>query len=140
MGEPLYQMQPPTGYPMRADYWINSDALLDRLNFAIEMSNGQVGGLKFDAPRLLSLGVLTDIQLPPTNVGKLHDPDLRGADRAMSLLEWTLLQGDVSKQTQDLLERRLAEQEKTAPLMKDPTKGLAAIAGILLGSPEFQKR
>jgi uncharacterized protein (DUF1800 family) len=140
MGEPLYQMQPPTGYSMRADYWINSDALLDRLNFAIQMSNGQVGGLKFDAPRLLSLGVLTDIQSPDTKAAKLHDPELRGADRAMSLLEWTLLQGDVSKQTQDLLEQRLAEQEKTAPLIKDPGKGLAAIAGILLGSPEFQKR
>jgi uncharacterized protein (DUF1800 family) len=140
MGEPLYQMQPPTGYPMRADYWINSDALLDRLNFAIQMSNGQVGGLKFDAPRLLSLGVLTDIQSPDSGTARTHDPEMRGADRAMSLLEWTLLQGDVSRQTQSLLEQRLAEQEETTPLMKDPGKGLATIAGILLGSPEFQKR
>lgn len=140
MGEPLYQMQPPTGYPMRADYWINSDALLDRLNFAIQMSNGKIGGLKFDAPRLLSLGVLTDIQSSDENAAKVHDPEMRGADRAMSLLEWTLLQGDVSKQTQSLLDQRLSEQEQTAPLMKDPAQGLATIAGILLGSPEFQKR
>jgi uncharacterized protein (DUF1800 family) len=140
MGEPLYQMQPPTGYPMRADYWVNSDALLDRLNFAIQMSNGQVSGLKFDAARLLSLGVLTDIQSPDVNAKDVHDPQMRGADRAMSLLEWTLLQGDVSKQTQILLDQRLSEQEQTAPLMKDPAKGLATIAGILLGSPEFQKR
>jgi hypothetical protein len=140
MGEPLYQMQPPTGYPMRADYWINSDALLDRLNFAMQMSNGQVGGLKFDAPRLLSLGVLTDIQSPASGTPRTRDPEMRGLDRAMSLLEWTLLQGDVSRQTQSLLEQRLAEQEETTPLMKDPGKGLATIAGILLGSPEFQKR
>ena len=140
MGEPLYQMQPPTGYPMRADYWINSDALLDRLNFAIQMSNGQVGGVKFDAPRLLSLGVLTDIQSPASGTATTRDPEMRGVDRAMSLLEWTLLQGDVSSQTQSLLEQRLAEQEETTPLMKDPGKGLATIAGILLGSTEFQKR
>ncbi|HVH88592.1 MAG TPA: DUF1800 domain-containing protein [Terriglobales bacterium] len=140
MGEPLYQMQPPTGYSMRAEYWINSDALLDRLNFALQMSNSQIGGMKFDAPRLLSLGVLTDIQSPDARTRSIRDPQMRGADRAMSLLEWTLLEGDVSKQTQNLLEQRLTEQEQTTPLMKDPAKGLATIAGILLGSPEFQRR
>ena len=140
MGEPLYQMQPPTGYSMRADYWINSDALLDRLNFALQMTNSQFGGVKFDAPKLLSLGVLTDIQSPNARQVALHDPEMRGADRAMSLLEWTLLQGDVSKQTQSLLEQKLEEQEATLPLTKDPAKGLATICGILLGSPEFQRR
>jgi uncharacterized protein (DUF1800 family) len=140
MGEPLYLMQPPTGYSMRADYWINSDALLDRLNFALQMTNSQLGGVKFDAPKLLSLGVLTDIQSADAGQVAVRDPEMRGADRAMSLLEWTLLQGDVSKQTQNLLEQKLQEQEAASPLMKDPVKGLAAISGILLGSPEFQRR
>ena len=140
MGEPLYQMQPPTGYSMRADYWINSDALLDRLNFALQMSNSQVGGVKFDAPKLLSLGVLTDFQSADRRAASSQNAEMRGADRAMSLLEWTLLQGDVSKQTQSLLEQRLKEQEQTTPLVKDPAKGLSTIAGILLGSPEFQRR
>ena len=140
MGEPLYQMQPPTGYSMRADYWINSDALLDRLNFSLAMTNGQVGGVKFDAPKLLSLGVLTQIQPDHVLASKDHDPEMQGAGRAMSLLEWTLLQGDVSKQTQGLLDQRLREQQEAAPLIKDPVKGLATISGILLGSPEFQRR
>ena len=140
MGEPLYQMQPPTGYSMRTDYWINSDALLDRLNFALQMSNGQIGGVKFDAPKLLSLGVLTEIPSSEMPSVSARDPKLHGADHAMSLLEWTLLQGDVSKQTQSLLEQRLKEQEETTPLAKDPARGLSTIAGILLGSPEFQRR
>jgi len=139
MGEPLYLMQPPTGYSMRADYWINSDALLDRLNFALQMSNSQVGGVKFDAAKLLSLGVLTDALSHDPRAG-YQNAELRGADQAMSLLEWTLLEGDVSKQTQNLLEQRLQEQEASAPLIKDPIKGLGTIAGILLGSPEFQRR
>ena len=140
MGEPLYQMQPPTGYSMLADYWINSDALLDRLNFALQMSNSQVGGIKFDAPKLLSLGVLTELPATDNRQVSSHDREMRGADRAMSLLEWTLLQGDVSRQTQSLLEQRIKEQQEGAPLLKDPAKGLATIAGILLGSPEFQRR
>jgi uncharacterized protein (DUF1800 family) len=140
MGEPLYLMQPPTGYPMVSDYWINSDALLDRLNFALQMSNGHVGGVKFDATRLLSLGVLTELRPSELRPAKIEDAETRGADRAMSLLEWTLLQGDVSKQTQSLLDQRLMEQEQADPLLKDPAKGLATISGILLGSPEFQRR
>ena len=140
MGEPLYLMQPPTGYSMLADYWLNSDALVDRLNFALQMTNNEVGGLKFDAPKLLSLGVLTDIQSPAPRGAYSRDLEMRGVDRAASLLEWTLLEGDVSRQTQNLLEQRLKEQEQTTPLMKDPAKGLAIIAGMLLGSPEFQRR
>jgi len=140
MGEPLYMMQPPTGYSMLADYWLNSDALVDRLNFALQMTNNEVGGLKFDAPKLLSLGVLTDIQSPAPRGANSRDLEMRGVDRAASLLEWTLLEGDVSRQTQNLLEQRLKEQEQTTPLMKDPAKGLAIIAGMLLGSPEFQRR
>jgi hypothetical protein len=96
--------------------------------------------VKFDAAKLLSLGVLTDIESPQASSDASHDPEMRGADHAMSILEWTLLEGDVSTQTQNLLERRLKEQQETTPLRKDPAKGLATITGILLGSPEFQRR
>src|SRR5262249_35690960 len=33
MGMPLYGMQPPTGYSMKAESWVNSSALLGRMNF-----------------------------------------------------------------------------------------------------------
>jgi hypothetical protein len=52
------------------------------------MSNGQVGGVKFDAAKLLSLGVLTDIQSPEASGEASHDPEMRGAERAISLLEY----------------------------------------------------
>ena len=58
MGEPLYQMQPPTGYPMTADHWMNSAALIDRLNFSLALTGGKLGGISFDAPRLLAAGLL----------------------------------------------------------------------------------
>ena len=58
MGEPLYQMQPPTGYSTTADHWMNSGALVDRLNFSMQFANSKVGGIKFDAPRLLAEGLL----------------------------------------------------------------------------------
>jgi len=37
MGEPLYGFQAPTGYPDTAEDWVNTGALLERLNFAVAL-------------------------------------------------------------------------------------------------------
>jgi uncharacterized protein (DUF1800 family) len=52
MGQPLYQCQPPTGYPDRAEYWMSNAAILERLNFAVALSSNQIRGteVSFDAP------------------------------------------------------------------------------------------
>jgi uncharacterized protein (DUF1800 family) len=44
LGMPLYGCQPPTGYSDRADAWVNTGALLNRMNFAVSLSNGGGGG------------------------------------------------------------------------------------------------
>src|SRR5437870_8208305 len=46
MGMPLYAMQPPTGYPMKADAWVNSSALLVRMNFALTLTSGKLKGVR----------------------------------------------------------------------------------------------
>ena len=43
LGMPLYGCQPPTGYSMTADAWVNTGALLNRLNFAVALVNGGQG-------------------------------------------------------------------------------------------------
>ena len=40
MGQPLYQYQPPTGFPDRADHWMSDGALIARLNFAVTLDVG----------------------------------------------------------------------------------------------------
>jgi uncharacterized protein (DUF1800 family) len=52
MGEPLYQCQPPTGYPDRGDYWLSTGAVLERLNFAVALTAGRIQGtsVNFDEP------------------------------------------------------------------------------------------
>ena len=67
MGEPLYQMQPPTGYPMTADHWMNSAAIVDRLNFSLALTGGKLGGIPFDAPKLLASGLLERQAEPPSS-------------------------------------------------------------------------
>jgi len=38
LGEPMYQSQPPTGYPDRGSAWISTGALVGRLNFAFALA------------------------------------------------------------------------------------------------------
>ena len=44
LGMPLYQCQPPTGYKDTADAWVNTGALVDRMNFAVRLSNNRFNG------------------------------------------------------------------------------------------------
>jgi len=59
MGMPLYYALPPTGYYLTADQWMNTTALVDRLNFAYQLTNGKYANQKFDAPNVLAMGLLT---------------------------------------------------------------------------------
>ena len=43
LGMPLYGCQPPTGYADKAEAWVNSGALLNRMNFAVALSSGRDG-------------------------------------------------------------------------------------------------
>src|SRR5262249_25099726 len=69
-GMPLYQMQPPTGYSTKAETWMNSDALVERMNFAMSITAGNMGGVNFDPLRVLALGLLARApkeQIVPAN-------------------------------------------------------------------------
>src|SRR5262249_14979983 len=44
LGMPLYMCQPPTGYADRAEAWVNTGALLNRMNFALALSSGRMRG------------------------------------------------------------------------------------------------
>jgi uncharacterized protein (DUF1800 family) len=50
MGMPLYLCQPPTGYDDTADAWVSSGALVNRINFAVALSKGQVAGVRLTQP------------------------------------------------------------------------------------------
>src|SRR5580765_1923293 len=44
-GMPLYQCQPPTGYKDTADAWVNTGALVGRMNFALSLASNKMRGL-----------------------------------------------------------------------------------------------
>ena len=50
LGMPLYGAQPPTGYADKAEAWVNSGALLNRMNFAVALTAGQLRALAAASP------------------------------------------------------------------------------------------
>ena len=125
MGMPLYGAQPPTGYSMKADTWVNSAALLSRMNFALALGTGRMRGLSFDAVRVLPGG---QAPLDPTG--------------ALAALESSLLAGDVSKNTHDTILKQMDDPQVTGVRAENAARppNVGVLAGLLMGSPEFQKR
>jgi uncharacterized protein (DUF1800 family) len=125
MGMPPYGQQPPTGYSMKADAWVNSNSLLSRMNFALALGGGRMPGVRFDPQTVLRVA-----------------PAPEKPDAALALFEDALLSGDLSKQTHDTIKKQLDDPQVTGRLLDDPQRApnLGMIAGLLLGSPEFQRR
>jgi uncharacterized protein (DUF1800 family) len=136
MGMPLYQMQAPTGYSTTAQAWMNSDALVERLNFSISLTSGGINGVSFDPLRMLALGLLARSakeEIVPVNTSG-------GTDAAVTLVEDALIGGDVSKNTDKAIRKSLDDPRIGGHLLDDPAKPLATIIGLALGAPEFQVR
>src|SRR5258708_24914523 len=55
IGEPLYQCQPPTGYSDKADAWVNTGALLNRLNYSLALAGNKMRGARTDVASLLGV-------------------------------------------------------------------------------------
>ena len=110
MGEALYLCQEPTGYPDVASAWINTNSLLQRLNFALVLSANRVRGVEVD---------LSSAQPLFRELG-LSEPDSRQAQQTRSLLN-DVERGDRSS-------------------ARTGVDGLVIKSAFMLGSPQFQKR
>jgi uncharacterized protein (DUF1800 family) len=172
MGEQLYGCQPPTGYSTKSDVWVNSAALLDRMNFGLALTTNKLPGITFDLAQLMAYGISGSSApqnnspaspVPAAAVSTTAKPSTTSAPASDGLtnpaaattpappsmdpyqvqltLEQTLLAGDVSKQTHDTIEERIVSPENAAE-NENPNRppNVNVIAGLLLGSPEFQRK
>jgi len=124
IGEPLYQCQPPTGYSDKAETWVNTGALLNRLNFSLALAGNKVRGSRSDAPALYGTDVAADSK--------------QVLDRAVQLF----LGGQAAPTTVETLQKQLADPQVMQAKLDDPVKqvDLAMVTGLVLGAPEFQRR
>ncbi|WP_263384405.1 DUF1800 domain-containing protein [Granulicella arctica] len=143
MGMPLYYALPPTGYYITADQWMNTGALVDRLNFAYQLTNNKFYNQKFDSAHVLALGLMSQPAVagdatPRFTKALATAPAAPegGSDVALRVLEATLVGGEVSAQTNQLIHKQLAEQAPNA----NPSDTLNLLTALVMGSPEFQLR
>jgi uncharacterized protein (DUF1800 family) len=112
LGMPLYMCQPPTGYKDTGDAWVNTGALVNRMNFALRLAGHQISR---------GAGAFREPPLPRTGVGGPSALDALDSQAVIA----RLLGGDVSDTT-----RATIAKATTAPQM----------TALTLGSPEFQRR
>jgi uncharacterized protein (DUF1800 family) len=125
LGQPIYGHLTPDGWPDRGDAWMNSGAILNRINFGLRLAAGQIPGVRIaawaPAARLRQLPLAGQVD------GVIDE----------------LLGGDVSTETRGIL---MAGENPVltgaAPGKNAPPQltGLPSIIGLALGSPEFQRR
>jgi uncharacterized protein (DUF1800 family) len=124
IGEPLYQCLTPNGYSGQAPAWVSTGALLNRVNFAVALSGNKVRGALVDVNSLVGTDVGTNPHL------------------ALDRMEGEFLAGQVSDTTRETLEKEMTEPRILGAKLDDPVTqvNVSLITGLVLGSPEFQKR
>jgi uncharacterized protein (DUF1800 family) len=123
LGEPLYRKIEPTGYSNSSSEWMNSASLLSRLNFAMNLTANRVAGVK--------------VVLPSNS-----DPDA---------MAHVFIGTGLTEDSRQIVEKGLAAppqvaappaEANTTPVkpvqFQPPTAAL--VAGLTLGSPDFQRR
>jgi uncharacterized protein (DUF1800 family) len=176
MGQKLYFYQAPTGFPDKGQYWINTGALLNRMNFGLALASNRIPGVRVDLAALnnhhepessgAALVTYGKLILPERNLDEtvkrltplLNDPNLvKKVDEAAGKTA-------VPQQTNTMQKQDVAMQEDV--MMNDKNEGkvklnkggknnnslaslqsaqgnnsmLSQVVGIIIGSPEFQRK
>jgi hypothetical protein len=118
LGERLFYAQPPTGYPDVAPAWVNTGAVLGRMNFALSLARNRLPGVHVDLDRLV-VGV-----------------DRRRPEAVLDRLLTITFQGQTSERTREILTARLDDRSAAGAAGVD----VGTLAALVLGSPEFQRR
>jgi uncharacterized protein (DUF1800 family) len=167
MGMPVYGAVPPTGYKWDASDWVSTGALVNRMNFALTLAANKLPGIAITwSPQADTLvtriddgaapRTVTQHQVISTLLGPMPTPEAEE-----QRLEVLLVDGGVSPSTRAaVLDQFNAQTQSQSPQTQAPGKPAAApgkpmnptqaaaalekqdqlLAGLLLGSPEFQRR
>jgi len=113
LGEPLYLHVAPDGYSEREAAWVNSGALLDRMNAAVALATARLPGMTVELDSVVPL--TTD------------------AHALIAAVNDRILGGRMSENTKAVVGRQLSD-------VKDPLQARALAVGLAIGGPEFQRQ
>lgn len=164
MGQKMYYYQAPTGFPDRGQYWINTGSLLSRMNFGLALASGKIPGIKTDLPEMnknrepesaeAALRTYSKLIMPERDLEKtivrlspmLNDPLLsskveEAASKNQNPQNEKSMMNEGAAIQNESPSDEIMSNSKTAP-MKSPASNtmLAQVVGVILGSPEFQRK
>ncbi len=156
MAEPLYGYQAPTGYPDKAEHWVNTGGLLERLNFGLALAGNKIPGTRVDLSRYVGkdaaqtqildklLELIVSGEVSPatkqTLLKQLNEPVPEPKPQAMNARangDDAMLYGNPAEQRQQRQIARLERQNAAAP---SASPEVVKLTGLILGSPEFQRQ
>jgi uncharacterized protein (DUF1800 family) len=150
LGMPLYGCVPPTGYSWQSSNWVSTGALVARMNFALSLAANHLQGIKVTWGPQQDQGGAVVASLPGATIASPQAEESR--------LEPLLVPGGVSASTRTAVLEQFQQQiaqspgrvtDKPVSALKSPDRVRATaalerqdqvLAGLLLGSPEFQRR
>jgi len=145
LGEVPYGYQAPTGYPDTAEDWVNTGALLERLNFAIAIASNRIPGTRVDLRKFASK---ERSKILDTTIAAILDGDISAATKA------TLLK-QVEQPLPDVKSGTDSDEDMDVPNMRDQQGGrnrqarllspsgdpeVFKVVSLVLGTPEFQRQ
>jgi uncharacterized protein (DUF1800 family) len=117
LGEPLFACTPPTGYKEVSKFWVSPGALIERLNFALALTQQEVSDVRFNPQALLG-GI-----------------DLDNSEAVLNQCVATLLQNNITDST-----RKVLEQTALPKPGDGQTVNASKLIALIIGSPEFQRK
>jgi hypothetical protein len=147
LGEVPYGYQAPTGYPDTAEDWVNTGALLERLNFAIAIASNRIPGTRVD---LKTFQEKDRSKILNAAIGQILDGDVSTSTRATlaKQIEQPLPEVKVSADKPDTMDvpnmrgggeqGRGNRQARLLPPSGDPE--VYKVVSLVLGTPEFQRQ
>lgn len=148
LGEVPYGYQAPTGYPDTAEDWVNTGALLERLNYAVAVASNRIPGTRVD---LKSFESKDKSKILDKAVSQILDGDVSAVTRSTLLkqIEQPLPEvkaGENMDEEVDVPNMRAAGQQggrmnRFARLL--PPSGnpeVFKVVSLVLGTPEFQRQ
>ncbi|WP_207423937.1 DUF1800 domain-containing protein [Desertivirga brevis] len=164
MGQKIYYYQAPTGFPDRGQYWINTGSLLNRMNFGLAVAAGRIPGVKANLLALnqnhepespaAALQRYSQLMLPERDVQAtvkrltplLNDPNLNNKVEAAAAKTSQVASSmqESSEEMQSDKSQKLKGTNKAGKIGLQTSTGtntmLAQVVGVIIGSPEFQRR
>jgi uncharacterized protein (DUF1800 family) len=137
MGQRFYYYQAPTGFPDRASNWINTGALLNRMNFGLAFASQKIPGVR------MNLAALNNYHEPESAIDALtvySNLLLPQRDHAANIKRLIPLVNDEGVEEKI---SKAATVDKAAEQMtfdKGTKNMLSQVVGIIIGSPEFQRK